>query len=104
MEGFLTKPFLAEAEAMQDELVAIRRDLHAHPELGFQEFRTAGIVAEKLSALGYEVVTGVGQTGVVGLIGNARPITRTVLLRFDMDALPIEEANDVPYRSQNARQ
>ncbi len=96
----MTKPFLAEAEAMQDELVAIRRDLHAHPELGFQEFRTAGIVAEKLSALGYEVVTGVGQTGVVGLIGNARPDSRTVLLRFDMDALPIDEANDVPYRSQ----
>jgi amidohydrolase len=97
----LTTPFLAEAEALRDELVAIRRDLHAHPELGFEEFRTAGIVAEKLSALGFEVMTGVGKTGVVGLIGNAQPDTPTILLRFDMDALPIMEENDVPYRSQN---
>lgn len=95
-------PFLDEAEAMRDELIAIRRDLHAHPELGFQEFRTAGIVAEKLGELGYEVVTGVGQTGVVGLLGGGKPGERTVLLRFDMDALPIHEENDVPYRSQTA--
>ena len=96
----MTAPFLAEAEALRDELIATRRDLHAHPELGFQEVRTAGIVAEKLGALGYEVVTGVGQTGVVGILGSAQPDTRTVLLRFDMDALPIDEANEVPYRSQ----
>lgn len=95
-------PFLDEAEAMRDDLVAIRRDLHAHPELGFQEFRTAGIVAEKLGELGYEVVTGVGQTGVVGLLGGGKPGERTVLLRFDMDALPIHEENDIPYRSQTA--
>ncbi len=93
-------PLLSEAEALYDELVAIRRDLHAHPELGHQEVRTAGVVAEKLSALGYEVVTGVGQTGVVGLLPGGQPGDRTVLLRFDMDALPIDEANDVPYRSQ----
>lgn len=96
----MTIPFLSEAEAIKDELIATRRDLHAHPELGFQEFRTSGIVAEKLSELGYEVVTGVGKTGVVGLLSGDEPTGRTVLLRFDMDALPILEANDVPYRSQ----
>ncbi len=95
----MAAPFLAEAEALHHELVAIRRDLHAHPELGFQEVRTAGIVAEKLGALGYEVVTGVGKTGVVGLLPGGEPGARTVLLRFDMDALPIQEENDVPYRS-----
>ncbi len=92
--------FLQDAEALREELVAIRRDLHAHPELGFQEFRTANIVAEKLGELGYEVVTGVGTTGVVGLLTGGQPGNRTVLLRFDMDALPIHEENDVPYRSQ----
>ncbi len=96
----MTTPFLAEAEAISDDIVAIRRDLHMHPELGFQEIRTARIVAERLGALGYEVVTGVGKTGVVGLLGGGQPGERTVLLRFDMDALPIQEENDVPYRSQ----
>jgi amidohydrolase len=99
-EDCLPIPFLEEALELRDELVAIRRDLHAHPELGFQEVRTAGIVAEKLSSLGYEVMTGVGQTGVVGFLGNGQPDARRVLLRFDMDALPIQEENDVPYRSQ----
>lgn len=96
----MSGPFLDEANAIHDELVAIRRDLHAHPELGFEEIRTAGMVAAKLSELGYEVVTGIGKTGVVGLIQGPQPNDRTVLLRFDMDALPIYEANDVPYRSQ----
>jgi amidohydrolase len=96
----MTAPFLADAEAIRDEIIAIRRDLHAHPELGFQEVRTARVVAEKLGALGYEVVTGVGKTGVVGLLQGGAPGERTVLLRFDMDALPIQEENDVPYRSQ----
>ena len=96
----MATPFLAEAQQLSEELVAIRRDLHAHPELGFQEVRTARIVAEKLNTLGYEVVSGVGKTGVVGLLGGQQPGERTVLLRFDMDALPILEQNDVPYRSQ----
>jgi amidohydrolase len=95
-------PFLAEAEALADQLTGIRRDLHMHPELGFQEVRTARIVAEKLGELGYEVVTGVGKTGVVGLLSGGQPGERTVLLRFDMDALPIQEENDAPYRSQTA--
>lgn len=95
----MTTPFLQAAEALHEQLVATRRDLHAHPELGFEELRTARIVAQRLGDLGYEVVTGVGKTGVVGLM-SGQPGERTVLLRFDMDALPIEEANDVPYRSQ----
>lgn len=96
----MTTPFLADAQALADELTAIRRDLHMHPELGFQEFRTAGIVADQLNALGYEVIAGVGKTGVVGLLPGGQPGDRTVLLRFDMDALPIEDAKAVPYRSQ----
>ena len=80
-------------------LVRDRRDLHQHPELGFRETRTGTLVAERLRGLGYAVKTGVGKTGIVGLKGNG---TRCVLLRADMDALPIEEANDVPYRSRHA--
>lgn len=79
-------------------LVRDRRDLHQHPELGFQETRTGTLVAERLRGLGYDVRTGVGRTGVVGLQGNG---PRCALVRADMDALPIEEANDVPYRSQH---
>lgn len=96
----MANSFLAEALDMADEIVAVRRDLHMHPELGFQEVRTARIVAETLGELGYEVVTGLGKTGVVGLLSGEQPGERTVLLRFDMDALPIHEENDVPYRSQ----
>jgi len=95
---------LTEANAMSDQLVAWRRDFHMHPELGYQEVRTAGIVADHLRALGLEVSTGIGKTGVVALVeaDHTPADAPTVLLRFDMDALPIHEANDVPYRSQNA--
>src|SRR5205823_6655615 len=85
--------------ALAEELVATRRDLHAHPELGYQERRTAGIVAARLRELGLEVRDGVAETGVIGLLHGARP-GPTVLLRADMDALPIQEASEVPYRSQ----
>ena len=71
-----------------------------HPELGFKEFRTSGIVAENLGKLGFEVQQGVGQTGVVGLLEGAQD-GPSVMLRFDMDALPVQEENDVPYASQN---
>ena len=87
--------------AMADDLTAIRRDLHAHPELGFQEVRTAGIVAEELRALGIEVTTGIGRTGVVGVLDGNRP-GRTIGLRADMDALPIEEQTNLPWASKNA--
>jgi len=84
-----------------EEMVATRRDLHAHPELAFEEVRTSGIVTERLKAIGLEPKTGVGKTGVVAMIKGGKP-GRTVLLRADMDALPILEENDVPYRSQTA--
>lgn len=90
-----------EAAALAPQIVALRRDFHAHPELAFKETRTSGIIAERLEALGLEVRTGVGQTGVVGLLRGARP-GKTVALRADIDALPIEEANEVDYRSVNA--
>src|SRR5216110_59747 len=83
-------------------LIATRRDLHQHPELGFEERRTSGLVAERLQRLGYTVRTGVGRTGVVGLRdGASGGKARCVLIRADVDALPVEEANDVPYRSQH---
>ena len=78
-------------------LVATRRDIHQHPELGFEETRTAALVAERLRQLDYHVTPGVGKTGVVGL---KKKDGRCVLLRADMDALPVEEANAVPYRSK----
>ena len=85
------------------QLVATRRDVHAHPELGFEETRTATLAADRLRALGYAVTTGVGRTGVVALKAGARAGGgRCVLLRADMDALPVEEANAVPYRSKHA--
>jgi len=85
----------------RDSLVNTRRDLHQHPELGFEEVRTAGIVEQRLRALGYDVRSGVGKTGVLGL-RNGSGTERCVLLRADMDALPVQEANETPYRSQHA--
>jgi amidohydrolase len=92
-----------ETEALRERLIATRRDLHAHPELGFEEVRTAGIVAQRLGELGYEVQTGIGKTGVVGILDGAAAGSAdapVLLARFDMDALPVREENDVPYRSQ----
>ncbi|MEO0864517.1 MAG: M20/M25/M40 family metallo-hydrolase, partial [Pseudomonadota bacterium] len=84
---------------MHDEITAWRRDFHAHPELLFDVHRTAGVVAEKLKAFGCdEVVTGLGRTGVVGII-RGRDGDRCVGLRADMDALPIEEATGLDYAS-----
>ncbi len=92
--------------AFEDDLVAIRRDLHAHPELGFEEVRTAGIVAAQLERLGIETHTGIGRTGVVGVLrgrpaDGSAPSARTIGLRADMDALPIVEANDFAHRSSH---
>ena len=83
---------------MQDEMTRWRRDIHAHPELGFEEHRTAGIVADKLRSFGLEVFCGVGKTGVVGVL-RAGSGQRSVGLRADMDALPIQEANTFAHRS-----
>jgi len=86
-------------EADVQEMIVTRRDLHAHPETAFEEVRTSALVAERLRALGLAPRTGVGRTGVLATVKGGR-LGRTVLLRADMDALPIEEANEVPYRSQ----
>jgi amidohydrolase len=84
------------------DLVAMRRDLHEHPELAYEEVRTSGIVARRLRSLGLEVQTGIAKTGVVGLLrgGTAGPGAKTLAIRADMDALPIHELNEVEYRSQ----
>lgn len=79
---------------------SMRRDFHMHPELGFQEVRTAGIVAKELQSIGLEVSTGIGKTGMVALIEGTRP-GPTLLLRADMDALPIVEQTGAEYASQN---
>ncbi|MFG6518833.1 M20 aminoacylase family protein [Sulfitobacter sp. 1A13496] len=93
---------LPKIEAFAADLTAIRQDIHAHPELGFEEVRTAGIVAEKLRAYGVdEVHEGLGGTGVVGIIKGAGGGNRRVGLRADMDALPIVEDSGVPYASTN---
>jgi amidohydrolase len=91
--------FRREAEGMREELIARRRDFHQHPELAFQEVRTAGIVANTLNELGLEVQTGVGKTGVVAILEGAQD-GPTVLVRADMDALPIQEENDLEYASR----
>src|SRR4030067_3471578 len=94
------RDFLLEAENLFEYSRTLRRDFHRHPELGFQEVRTAGIVAKELAELGLEVISGVGKTGVVALLEGKRP-GPVVLVRFDMDALPLVEENEVEYASQN---
>ncbi len=89
---------IGKARAIQAELSAWRRDFHMHPELGFQETRTAARVAEILDSLGWRVRRGVGRTGVVAELGSGSPIAA---IRADMDALPIQEENLVPYTSQH---
>ncbi|CAO4166943.1 M20 aminoacylase family protein [Methylorubrum populi] len=94
-------PILDRIADLTPEITAWRHDLHAHPELQYDVHRTAGIVAEKLRAFGCdEVVTGIGRTGVVGVIrGRSHGSNRAIGLRADMDALPIQEVRDLPYRS-----
>ena len=95
-------PVIPQIQAFAADLTAIRQDFHAHPELGFEEYRTAGIVAQKLRDYGVdEVHEGLGGTGVVGLIKGQGGGNRRVGLRADMDALPIEEASGVPFASGN---
>ena len=93
-----TADVAAAVERVTPQVVEWRRDLHQHPELGFAETRTAGVVADHLRALGLEVRTEVGKTGVVGVLRGARP-GRTVALRADMDALPVKEATGLPFAS-----
>jgi amidohydrolase len=92
--------YFQECESMFLEMQAIRRDLHSHPELGFEEFRTAEIISRSLNQAGLVVTSAIGQTGVVGTLKGGKP-GLTILLRFDMDALPIHEETGASYASQN---
>ena len=96
----MTQSPIDRARSYQPELIAIRHDIHAHPELGLEEVRTADLVARKLEEWGIEVHRGVGITGVVGVLRNGNG-QASVGLRADMDALPILEATELPYASQN---
>ena len=91
-------PTLARLPGLLPELEALYTDVHAHPELSMQETRTAGLAAERLQAAGYDVTREIGNTGVVGLLRNGKG--PTVMLRADMDALPVEEATGLPYASK----
>ncbi len=88
----------AGADRVENQVISWRRDIHQHPELSFQETRTAKLVADHLTALGLEVQTGVGGNGVVGILRGGKP-GPVVALRADMDALPVTEVNDLPFRS-----
>ncbi len=88
------------AEAVKPELISIRRDIHAHPEMGLKEVRTASVIAAKLKELGLEVQENIGVTGVVALLRGKNP-GKTILLRSDMDCLPLDELNNCEYKSQN---
>lgn len=92
--------FFTQAQELFPYTQSLRRDFHMHPELGFREVRTGGIVAKELESLGMEVTKGIGKTGVVGLLEGTKP-GPTLLLRFDMDALPILEETGAEYASQN---
>jgi amidohydrolase len=92
--------YLSEARSLFEYTRSMRRDFHVHPELGFHEVRTAGIVAKELTSLNLEVHTGVGGTGVVAILEGSRP-GQVVLVRADMDALPIIEETGAPYASLN---
>jgi amidohydrolase len=91
-------PALRNLDEMLPDLAALYKNIHSHPELSMQETRTAGLAADRLRAAGYEVTTGVGKTGVVGLLRNGDG--PTVMLRADMDALPIQEATGLDYASK----
>ena len=86
------------AKELESKVVAWRRDIHQNPELGNREFRTSKLVAEHLQKLGLEVKTGVAHTGVVGILRGGRP-GPVVALRADMDALPVTEEVDLPFKS-----
>src|SRR3989475_4478172 len=91
----------SDIDELVPDMIAMRRDLHEHPELAFEEVRTSGIVAQRLRTMGLEVQTGIAKTGVVGLLlgGASKPGAKTIAIRADMDALPIHEMNDIDYRS-----
>ena len=93
-------PVINRIAAIHDDMTAWRRDIHAHPELGFEEERTAALVAQRLDSFGIRVHRGLAKTGIVGVL-EGRPGGRAIALRADMDALPILEAGDAAHRSTN---
>lgn len=95
----MSNPIRSALSTYQDELITLRRDLHQHPETGFEEFRTASIIAEKLETWGLEVHRGIGVTGVVATLKGRREGNGTIGLRADMDALNMTETGNVEYRS-----
>ncbi|RYF37091.1 MAG: M20/M25/M40 family metallo-hydrolase, partial [Comamonadaceae bacterium] len=96
---------IAEIESTHEEFTALRRDIHAHPELAFQENRTSDVVAERLAAYGIEVHRGLGKTGVVGVLRGSRTPAggkpRAIGVRADMDALPMPEHNRFAHASKH---
>ena len=88
----------SEIQALENTIISTRRDIHQHPELAFEEHRTAELVANRLTSLGIDVETGIGKTGVVGTL-KGNPNGKTIALRADMDALPMQETSDIPYKS-----
>ena len=90
--------FATDVEARRDDLVALRRDFHQHPELSFDERRTSEIIADRLHKAGLEVRTGIARTGVIGVLRGDQP-GRTIAWRADIDALPLDETLDLPFRS-----
>jgi len=91
----------AEALSLFDYTRGLRRDFHKHPELGLKEFRTSGIVQKELDKMGLQVTSGIAETGVIGLLEGKAP-GKVILLRFDMDALPVQEETGAEYSSQHA--
>jgi amidohydrolase len=89
------------AKGYKAEIIANRRYLHAHPELSFQEYQTSAFVEEKLKSFGITRIEKKADTGIVALIEGRNPSLKTIALRGDMDALPIVEENEVPYKSIN---
>ncbi len=98
-EAFLHDKLQA-LQAQADEFIAVRRDIHKHPEMGYKEYRTSDLVAEQLHAWGYQVTRGLGGTGLVGQLQKGSG-TKSIGLRADMDALPIDESTGLPYASCN---
>jgi amidohydrolase len=98
----LKEIILQKTEECFDEVREIRQHLHTHPELGFEEQNTANFIASKLTEYKIPFKTGIAKTGIVALIEGKNPLSKVIALRADMDALPMDEQNDVPYKSQNA--
>ena len=90
----------SEIKALEDTIISTRRDIHQHPELAFNEHRTSKLVADRLESMGFEVQRGIGKTGVVGTL-HSKGNGKTIALRADMDALPMQETGNISYKSKN---